>query len=164
MAGKRLMRFILNGKEMEYRGDPAISLLDYLKTVADVPVTGAGCAGGGRCGACTVLIDDRAVLSCRTPMAKVAGALVSTSDESGQMIQDIFSITLRKMGTPDCHYCVPETVMKARMFLENNPEPTMEESRRVIGRDLCKCIGHNKIARSMVNAAEIIKEGTALKK
>lgn len=152
------MLFTLNGEEMEFTGDPEMTLFEYLKTVAGVPVTRVGCAGGGTCGACTVQVDDRALLSCRTPMVKIDGALVNTSTETGQLIQDIFSIVLRKKGTPDCHYCVPEVIMKARLFLENNPNPTEKDSRRAIAHHLCHCIGHYKIVRSLLEAAEILKD------
>jgi aerobic-type carbon monoxide dehydrogenase small subunit (CoxS/CutS family) len=147
------MRFNLNGRDVEYSGDPDMTLLDYLRSVAGIPVTSAGCSGGTNCGACTVMVDDRAVLSCKTTMAKVADALVSTSDGAGQLIQDIFSLCLRSLGTPECHYCVPETVMKARVFLEKNPDPTPEQSRRAVDRHLCHCIGSHNIARSIINTA-----------
>jgi len=152
------MRFNLNGSDVDYGGNPDMTLLDYLKSVAGVPVTSVGCSGGANCGACTVLVDGRAVLSCRTPMAKIAGALVSTSDGAGQVIQDIFSLSLRSMGSPYCHYCVPETVMKARAFLEKNPDPTPEQSRRAIDRHLCHCIGSGNVARSIMEAAEQLRE------
>jgi aerobic-type carbon monoxide dehydrogenase small subunit (CoxS/CutS family) len=152
------MRFIVNGEEREFTGDPGISLLEYLKSVEGVPITNAGCSGGGRCGACTVEVDEKAVLSCRFPMEKIAGRIVSTTDAAGQLIQDIFSMALRKMGTPECHYCVPETVMKARLFLQGNPDPTGEESLRAVEQHLCHCIGHKKIARSILDAAGILKD------
>jgi aerobic-type carbon monoxide dehydrogenase small subunit (CoxS/CutS family) len=153
-----MMRFNLNGRDVEYAGDPDMTLLDFLKSVAGIPVTSVGCSGGANCGACTVQVDDRAVLSCKTPMAKVADALVSTSDGPGQLIQDIFSLSLRGRGAPDCHYCVPETVMKARAFLERNPDPTPEQSRRAIDRHLCHCVGSGTIARSIMDAAEQLRE------
>jgi aerobic-type carbon monoxide dehydrogenase small subunit (CoxS/CutS family) len=153
-----IMLFNLNGRDMEYAGDPDMTLLDYMKSVAGVPVTSVGCSGGANCGACTVLVDDQAVLSCKTPMAKVAGALVSTSNGAGQLIQDLFSLSLRSVGMTDCHYCVPETVMKARAFLEKNPDPTPEQSRRAIDRHLCHCIGSHNIARSIMDTAEQLRE------
>lgn len=157
MVRQGLMQFLLNGKETEYTGDPAMTLFDYIKNVAGLTVTDVGCAGAGRCGACTVEVDGKAVLSCRTPMARVADALVETSGETGQLIQDIFSMALRKRGTPECHYCVPEVMMKARLFLEKNPEPTEKDARYAIAHHLCHCIGHYKVARSLLDAAEILK-------
>jgi aerobic-type carbon monoxide dehydrogenase small subunit (CoxS/CutS family) len=152
------MRFILNGDERVFNGDHELTLLDYMRTVEGIPVTKVGCTGSGRCGACAVLMDDRAVLSCKVTMEKVADARVSTTDEQGQRIQDIFSLSLRKMGLAECGYCVPETVLKARIFLEKNSDPTFEQTLRAIERHLCHCIGNNGVARSLMNAAEILKE------
>ncbi len=152
------MRFFLNGDEKIFNGDPELSLLDYLRTVEDIPVTKVGCTGNGRCGACTVLMDDRAVLACRVTMEKAADARISTTDEQGQRIQDIFSLSLRRMGIAECGYCVPETVLKARAFLEKNLNPTFEQTLRAVERHLCHCIGNNGVARSLMNAAEILKE------
>jgi aerobic-type carbon monoxide dehydrogenase small subunit (CoxS/CutS family) len=155
------MHFILNGEEREFIGEPGTSLLEYLKTVAGITITSVGCAGGGLCGACTVQVDEKAVLSCRFPMGKIAGRSVCTTDAAGQLVQDIFSMALRKAGTPECHYCVPETIMKARLFLQRNPEPTGEESLRAVEKHLCHCVGHKKIARSLLDAAQILKDPDA---
>ena len=152
------MRFILNGDERVFDGYHDLTLLDYLRSMGDVPVTKVGCTGNGRCGACTVQIDDRAVLSCKIIMEKVADSTVNTTDEQGQRIQDIFSLSLRKMGTVECSYCVPETVLKARIFLEKNSRPTFEQTLRAIERHLCHCIGNNGVARSLLAAAEILRD------
>ncbi|MBN1497642.1 MAG: 2Fe-2S iron-sulfur cluster binding domain-containing protein [Spirochaetes bacterium] len=152
------MRFRLNGEEKEFTGDPDTTLHDYLKIIAGVPVTGVGCNGDGMCGACAVLLDNKAVLSCRTPMAKVAGMNVITPDESEQRIQDTFSIALRKKGAAECHYCVAELIISARIFLQNNPGPTEKELRRALAHDLCRCIGHHKVVRSLENALEMLNE------
>jgi len=151
------MRFFLNGVEKIFNGDPETTLLDYLRSIEGIPVTRVGCTGSGNCGACTVLLDERAVLSCKVSMDKVADARISTTDEQGQRIQDIFSLSLRMMGIAECSYCVPETVQKARVFLEKNVNPTFDQTLRAIERHLCHCIGNNGVARSLMNAAEILK-------
>jgi aldehyde oxidoreductase len=156
------MRFILNGDEKVFNGDPDLTLLDYLRTVEGIPVTKVGCTGSGKCGACTVQVDDRAVLSCKVTMEKIADACVSTTDEQGQRIQDAFSLSLRKTGNVECSYCVPETVLKARIFLEKNSKPTFEQTLRAIERHLCHCIGNNGVARSLIAAAQILRDEEAV--
>jgi len=157
------MKFTLNGVETVFDGNPELALLDYLKGVPGVHLPHDPCDGTGRCGACTVMLDGRPVLSCSTPMSKAADCHVVTVDRSGQMVQDAVSLTLQQMGAPDCPYCVPETIMRARLFLEKNPDPTYEESYRSLKPDLCHCIGRKKIARSLLDAAEILRaeKGTA---
>jgi aldehyde oxidoreductase len=150
------MRFKLNGEEMSYDGDADLPLLDYLKTIEGISTPKIECSGAGSCGACTVQLDDKAVMSCSITMEKVKDKSVVTNDEFSQRIQDVVSVSIRKIGTAECGYCIPETIMSARIFLKKNPEPTYEEALKVISRHLCHCIGRNKIARSLVNAAEIL--------
>jgi aerobic-type carbon monoxide dehydrogenase small subunit (CoxS/CutS family) len=152
------MKFILNGTETVFEGNTEITLLDFLRRTNGVQVPAMACDGTGRCGACTVELDGRPVLSCSLPMHKVEECSIVTTDESSQMIQDIISFALQKTGIPECSYCVPETIMRARLFLQRNPDPTYEQSLLSVRHELCKCIGRKKIARSLVDAAGIIRD------
>ena len=156
------MRFILNGEEMVFDGDVNLMLYEYLQSVESLPVSKVACSGKGVCGACTVMLDGNAVLSCDVPMGKVADKNVFTADVTGQVIQDVFSIALRKIGTPECSYCVPDLIMTVRVFLEKNSETTFEEARRANHKNLCRCIGRGEIARSFMDAAEILRNGKAV--
>jgi aerobic-type carbon monoxide dehydrogenase small subunit (CoxS/CutS family) len=156
------MHFNLNGEEKSFDGDANLPLLEYLKSIDSISTPKIECAGTRICGACTVQVDDKAVMSCSITMEKVKDKSVVTSDELDQMIQDVVSVSIRKIGTAECNYCIPETIMRARVFLKKNPAPTFEEALKVISRHLCHCIGHYKIARSLVNAAEILGDENKL--
>jgi aerobic carbon-monoxide dehydrogenase small subunit len=158
------MRFNLNGEEKIFNGDPDLQLLEYLRGAEGVHTPRVGCSGKGTCGACTVLLDNIPMLSCLISMKKVEGLSVVTADETGQMIQDIFSLSFRKEGTVICSHCVPELTLKARNFLKKNISPSYEAARRANNKNLCRCIGRDKIVISFLNAAEILRDESRMMK
>ena len=85
------MEFILNGSAREYSGDPDLPLLTYLRLHEGITSAKNGCAPQAACGACTVELNGKAVLSCVTPMKKVAGGAVMTIEGLGAYRQDIYA-------------------------------------------------------------------------
>ena len=153
------MRFKLNGVETIFDGDPDLKLQEYLKSVQGIHLPRTGCSGDGICGACTILLNDRPVLSCLMTMRKIEGHSVVTPDESGQSIQDIFSIFLRKEGTVECSYCVPFITIIARENLEKETPSILDATRSAVNQKLCRCLGRDKITTSFSNTAEILRDG-----
>jgi isoquinoline 1-oxidoreductase subunit alpha len=115
-------------------------------------------------GVFTVQLDESAVLSCSIPMKKVMNKSVVTAEESEQMIQNIFSYALQKAGTAECSYCVPEVIMRARIFLKNNSNLTYEKALRVAKINLCRCIGRHKIASAVIEVSEILMDESRMMK
>jgi aerobic-type carbon monoxide dehydrogenase small subunit (CoxS/CutS family) len=141
---------IVNGKERTVVTDPERSLLDVLRE--DLHVTGAkyGC-GEGRCGACTVLMDGKRVLSCVTPVAKAGKRRITTIEglADGDRLHPVQQAFLDE-GAIQCGYCTPGMILSAVALLEENPQPTDEQ--------IARCNGYTKILKAVRRAAAQIAE------
>lgn len=147
------IRFRLNGIETAIDADPYLSLLHALRGTLGLAGTHFGC-GANECGACHVMIGDRAVASCDTPLWSVAGKEITTieglgSAEHPHPLQRAF-IAEQAM---QCGYCVPGILMSAAALLKRNPAPTEIEVRAALDRNLCRCGSHNRMVRAVMRAA-----------
>ncbi len=147
------VRFRLNGAETEVDADPDRSLLDILR--GQLGMTGAhfGC-GAGECGACNVMIGDRAVSACDTPLWSVADKDITTPEGLGNTehphpLQRAF-IAEQAL---QCGYCISGILISAAALLKRNPSPTDREVRQALDRNLCRCGSHNRIVRAVLRAA-----------
>ncbi|MDX1701466.1 MAG: 2Fe-2S iron-sulfur cluster-binding protein, partial [Melioribacteraceae bacterium] len=154
-----MIKFTLNGKEAEYKGDPELSLLRYLRDIEGIISPKDGCAPQAACGACTVQLNDKAVLSCIIPMKKVENGTVTTIEGIESNIQEVFINSFVSNGGTQCGFCTPGIVMQSKVLLENNPEPTVEDIKKALHPNLCRCTGYTKIIDSVVNAGELIRSG-----
>jgi len=150
------IRFRLNGVETTIDADPDRSLLDVLRAELGLKSPHFGC-GAGECGACHVLLGDRAVTSCDTPLWSVADKDVTTveglgSAERPHPLQRAF-IAEQAM---QCGYCVPGIIISAAALLKQNPSPTDIEIRAALDRNLCRCGSHNRMVRAVLHAAREI--------
>jgi carbon-monoxide dehydrogenase small subunit len=153
------IHFKLNGKPVDLEVDEERMLLWTLRT--DLALTGVkyGC-GEGLCGACTVLVNGEAVLSCQTPVKAVNGAEVVTIEglaQNGSLhpIQQAFI----DHDALQCGFCTPGMILKAYSFLAENPQPTQDEIVAAMDDNLCRCGSHNRILQAVQTAAKLIKEG-----
>jgi 4-hydroxybenzoyl-CoA reductase subunit gamma len=154
VSNKQIVRLKLNGRWREDAVAPNQLLIDYLRDVARLTGTKTGC-DGGECGACTVLIDDRPVLSCLTLAMRCAGRAVETIEGLSShgrpgILQRAFH---EKLGT-QCGYCTPGMIMAAEALLRRNPHPNDTEIREALAGNLCRCTGYVKIIESVRTAAE----------
>lgn len=148
------VRFRLNGAETEVDADPDRLLLDILRS--QLGFTGAhfGC-GAGECGACNVIVDDRAVSACDTPLRSVAGKDVTTleglgTSERPHPLQRAF-IAEQAL---QCGYCASGIIVTAAALLKRNPTPTSREVKAALDGNLCRCGSHNRMVRAVLRAAE----------
>lgn len=153
------IHFKLNGKAVTLETNEERMLLWALRT--DLALTGAkyGC-GEGLCGACTVLINGEAALSCQTPLKDVNGAAVVTIEglaQNGNLhpIQQAFI----DHDALQCGFCTSGMIMKAHSFLAENPQPTRDEIIATMDDNLCRCGSHNRIIQAVQSAAKRIKQG-----
>ena len=153
------IEFELNGQPVTFTGDAERMLLWVLRT--DLALTGAkyGC-GEGHCGACTVLVNQEAVLACQTPIKELAGAAVVTIEglaEAGRLhpIQQAFV----DHGALQCGFCTPGMILKAHRFLAENSRPTEDEIIAAMDDNLCRCGSHVRILRAIQSAAKQLREG-----
>ena len=151
---KRLLRLRLNGRWREDAVAETDFLIDYLREVAHLPGTKTGC-DGGECGACTVLIDGEAVLSCITLAMRCEGRSVETIEAlatQGRLsrLQQAFH---EKLGA-QCGFCTPGMIMASEALLRKTPAPTDDEIRAALSGNLCRCTGYVKIIESVQAASE----------
>jgi nicotinate dehydrogenase subunit A len=148
------VRFQLNGRAVEVDADPDCSLLDVLRGPLGLSGSHFGC-GAGECGACHVLLGERAVTSCDTPLWSVADKDVTTIEGLGTAarphpLQRAF-IAEQAM---QCGYCVAGILISAAALLKQNARPTEAEVRAALDRNLCRCGSQNRMVRAVLRAAE----------
>ena len=153
------IRFRLNGLETSIDTDPGRSLLDILRNEFGLVGPHFGC-GAGECGACNVIVGDRAVSSCDMPLWSVAGKDVITleglgSPERPHPLQQAF-IAEQAM---QCGYCISGILMSAAALLRQNPSPSSEDVKAALDRNLCRCGAHNRIVRAVLRAASEMMAG-----
>ncbi len=153
------IRFRLNGVEMDVDADPDRSLLDILRGRLGMTGPHFGC-GGGECGACNVMMGDRAVASCDTPLWSIEGKDITTIEGLGTAehphpLQRAF-IAEQAL---QCGYCVPGILVSAAALLKQNPAPSAREVKQALDGNLCRCGSHNRMVRAVLRAATEMTTG-----
>jgi len=150
---EKLIRFELNGKNVEMLLDPGLTLLWVLRNQFGLTGTKYGC-GIGFCGSCTVLLDNEAIRSCTLAVDDVVGKKVTTIEGlsyNGKLhpLQDAFM----KHDALQCGYCTPGMIMNAYGLLLKNPEPTKQEVIDGMEDNFCRCGAHVRIIDAIQSAA-----------
>ncbi|MCM8745082.1 (2Fe-2S)-binding protein [Thermomicrobium sp. CFH 73360] len=150
----------VNGVTYTHDVEPRLLLVHYLRDVLNLTGTHIGC-DTSQCGACTVLLNGKAVKSCTIFAVQADGAEITTIEglaRDGQLhpVQEGF---WEKHGL-QCGYCTPGMIMTAVDFLQRNPNPTEEEIRHAIEGNLCRCTGYQNIVRAIQYAAEKMRSGS----
>ena len=151
----------INGSRHEVDADPTTPLLYVLRD--DLGLNGAkyGC-GLGQCGACTVLVDGKPVLSCITPAALIENRPVTTLEGLGTIddpgpLQRAFI----EEQAAQCGFCIPGMIMRAQALLQHNPAPTDADIRQALRTNLCRCGTHMRILAAVRRAAGSVRAATA---
>ncbi len=149
------MDFTLNGRPIAVDSAPGRSLLDVLRTDCGLRSMKDGCAPEGSCGACTVIVDGHAVVSCARPAERVAGRSVETLEGLPAGVRDLWADAFVATGASQCGYCSPGIVMKAEALLRRDPEPAREAIGRALAGNLCRCTGYAPIIDAIELAAAV---------
>ncbi len=148
------LEMTVNGGPVKLEVDGLRPLLDVLRDDLGLTGTKVGCREG-ECGACTVLLNGRAVNSCLIPAMKAHGCEVITVEGIGTVeAPHPVQSALAEAGGVQCGYCTPGFVVSAVALLERNPHPSAEDVREAIAGNLCRCTGYLRIVRGILMAAE----------
>ena len=146
--------FILNGKKVSVETDPRRSLLNVLREDFFLTGTKEGC-GKGECGACTVLLGGDPVNSCLVPAAQAEGKNVLTIEgmSSGEKLDPIQEAFIDE-GAVQCGFCIPGMVLTAKSLLDKKKDPSVQEIKKAISGNICRCTGYTKIIQAIRKAAK----------
>jgi aerobic-type carbon monoxide dehydrogenase small subunit (CoxS/CutS family) len=148
----------VNGEPAEVSFAPYKTLLELLRE--DLALTGTkhGCELG-ECGACAVIVDGEARLSCLTLALECAGRSIETIEglARGPKLHPL-QAAFADFGGSQCGYCTPGVIMTAKALLDRNANPTREEIRQATAGNLCRCTGYNQITEAIEGAAAHLRE------
>ncbi len=144
----------INSEKVEREVDPCRRLLDFLRDDCGLKGVKEGC-GEGECGACTVLLDGKAVTSCTVFTGQVMGKEIVTIEgleKDGEL--DILQKAFIENGAIQCGFCTPGMILSCKALMMEYPNPTDEQIKRAIEGNLCRCTGYEKIKAAVRAAAE----------
>jgi len=156
---KEIANFIVNGNPYEVIIEPRMLLIDVLRDKLGLTGTKYAC-GTGDCGACTVLVDGKPVLSCLTlaVTAKDKNILTIEGLAEGATLHPIQQAFIDH-GAAQCGFCTPGMILNAKTLLDENPNPARDEVKSALAGNLCRCTGYVKIVDAVLAAAETMRKG-----
>jgi carbon-monoxide dehydrogenase small subunit len=152
------VEFVLNRKSQSLKVQPWRTLLDVLRHDLGLKGVKEGC-GQGECGACTVILNGKAVLSCLILIPMVQGCSITTiegveTEEGLHPLQEAFV----EHGAIQCGFCTPGMILSAKACLDENPHPSVQEIKESISGNLCRCTGYQKIVKAISSVADFHKD------
>jgi len=144
--------FTVNGKSTTVDVPGDMPLLWVVRDVLNMKGTKFGC-GAGLCGACTVHLDGRAVRSCQTPAATVAGKQVTTIEGLSSDGTHPLQVAWQEIDVPQCGYCQAGQIMSAAALLARTPKPTDADIDTAMNGNLCRCATYLRIREAIHKAA-----------
>ena len=148
----------INGLQHEFVADDQTVLLDILRQELDLIGAKQSCDRKGQCGACTVIVNGKAVRSCLQEVSKLDGAEVITVEglgtpENPHLIQHAFVLS----GAIQCGFCTPGMIMASKALLDVNPDPSDDQIKQALKHNLCRCTGYVKIIEAVRLAAKFLR-------
>jgi nicotinate dehydrogenase subunit A len=144
----------VNGQRRSVSAGPDTALLYVLRNDLGLVGSRFGC-GTGQCGACFVIVEGKAVPSCDTPLWSVENKSVTTVEglAKGGELHPVQKALLAEQAA-QCGYCISGIAVAAAAFLSNNRNPSEEQVRDALDRNLCRCGAHNRVVRAVLRAAK----------
>jgi 2-furoyl-CoA dehydrogenase 2Fe-2S iron sulfur subunit len=158
-GGRTTIRFTLNGRPVSAQADARMQLADLIRHVLKQYGTHVGCEHG-ICGACTVLLDGRAVRSCLIFAPQVEGSSIITveglAQENGDLNGDLNALqqSFRRHHALQCGFCTAGILISATQFLRENADPSEQQVRDMLSGHLCRCTGYAGIVEAILAAAK----------
>lgn len=155
MATKHPISVRINGKQFEHEVEPRLLLADYIRRDVELTGTHVGCEHGV-CGACTILMDGKAVRSCIMLAVQADGHEITTVEglaESEENLHPIQQAFWEAHGL-QCGFCTPGILMTLVPYLQENKTPSEQDVREAISGNLCRCTGYQHIVDATLLAAK----------
>lgn len=153
-----LVAFTLNDRTVSVRSDPNVPLLHVLRESLGLKATRFGC-GQATCGACTVIVNGQAVMSCDLPVGAVAGAAVETAESLDTVPPHPLLDAFLAHQAGQCGYCLPGILMAAKALLDVEPAPDRARIARALDSNLCRCGSHVRILDAVEDASRRMAAG-----
>jgi carbon-monoxide dehydrogenase small subunit len=149
-----VVSLVVNGRPREFLARPGDSLLSGLRDGLGLTAAKRGCAQGG-CGTCTVLLDDRPVMSCLVAVETIQDGTVRTLEgvADGERLDAVQQAFLDGFAT-QCGFCTAGMIMAAEALLAENPDPSTDEVVEAISGNVCRCTGYAAIVAAILDAAQ----------
>jgi aerobic carbon-monoxide dehydrogenase small subunit len=147
--------FTVNGEQRVSMRPPMTPLVDVLRD--EFALTGAKTVcREGFCGACTVLVDGRPVVSCLIPIAQAEGADVSTIESlASEGVLSPLQQAMEQHDAVQCGMCFPGMMMTLTAFLEHRPDPCRAEVKAALAGNICRCTGYERIVDAVMSLASV---------
>lgn len=152
------IHFTCNGKPVTVDVDGGLRVLDVLRDHLDLTGTKEGC-GEGECGACTIILNGKAVNSCLLYAGKLQGAVVETIEGIGEGSGELHPIqeSFLEAGAVQCGFCTPGMILSAKALLDSRPDPTLDDIETALSGNFCRCTGYGKIVQAVQGSAEKLR-------
>ena len=152
----------VNGIQQQVMASPDMVLIDLLREDLHLTGTKQSCDRKGQCGACTVIVNGKAVRSCITKIVNLEGAEVISVEglgtpENPHLIQEAFVLA----GAVQCGFCIPGMIMASKVLLDHNPNPDVAAIKKALARNWCRCTGYKKIIEAVQLAGKFIRGETS---
>ena len=151
----------VNDRQHELSVDTRLTLVYMLRETLGLTGSHVGCATGN-CGACTVILDGETVKSCSILAADVDGSRILTIEGLASGVRELHPIqrAFAENQGLQCGFCTPGMILSTLQLLNENPDPTETEVRHAIAGNLCRCTGYQFIVKSILAAAQTMREDT----
>jgi len=151
----------VNGRSLSGQAEPRMLLSDFLRHELKLFGTRVGCEHGV-CGACTVLVDGRAVRSCVQYAVECDGAELRTVENLAQAgVLNELQQAFNRHHALQCGFCTSGILMSATQFLADNPDPSEAAVRDMLSGHICRCTGYYPIVAAILDAARVMREAKA---
>ena len=157
-AAENVISLTVNGKAYDFQVKPEETLRDLLRNQLGLTSTKDMCFEQGACGSCTVIMNERPVLSCMVLAIECDGATIETSEGLLAAKHPLIDMYI-KHAALQCGFCTPGFVMTAKALLDRNPNPTEADIREALGGNICRCASYPGHIPAVLAAAEMLGGG-----
>ena len=151
---KQAIELIINGETHDLVVTPNVTLQEAIREQIGLKGTKTGCEMG-TCGACTVLLGDKPILSCITLAVECQGMEITTIEglSEGSTLSNMQKAFVRA-GAVQCGFCTPGVILSGTALLKKNPQPNVSEIKKALEGNICRCTGYNSIIEAVLDAAD----------